>query len=1014
MIRRIALIALLVLAIGLAVLWFARRSIADDVIAQQLTKSGVPARFKVTEIGFGWQRIEQISLGDPMAPDLTADWAEVRLTADWNGVHADAIRAAGVRLRGTLVDGRISWGALDRLIPKSGGGPFVLPDLDVTLDDARIALATPWGPVGAKLEGHGGLRNGFAGKLAAVMPAATIGTCTARQATAYVDLTMRQGEPRLQGPVRVQSASCAGTSVGPASVGVDASLSKSFDAWRGQAALDVSGLTNGQVKAGQVTGSVTFEGTEAATTGRAQLASANVLAGASRLSGVSLDGSYALRGNAFDSTGAVKVARAVPDARLVAGLPGLLAKAAPTPVGPLAAQLGSAVAAAARGAAIDVTYALTSGEGGTSAKLATINARTNSGAVLQIAGGQGVRIGAAGLFADTHATLSGGGFPKIDADIRRKINGESQGLVRVAPLSAGDARLGLGPLRFLARGNGYVRIATVATLDGSFDSGRVEGLTAPLVIARLPDGRVIANPGCGPVKFARFRLETLTLAPATLNVCATGPSLTDGATVASPALRGTIGTTPLDARAASAKLSFGDGRFGLGTVKVRLGSGDRVTAIDATTLDGTMRGGALAGNFTGVVGTIAKVPLLVDAGAGNWAFAKGVLDLKGTATVSDADPHPRFNPLTADGLTLRLAHGLITANSVLRQPSSGIEVAKIDLTHELGKGIGHATLDVADLRFGKSLQPEALTRLTLGVIANVQGAVSGRSDIRWSPDGVKSTGRFSTSDLDFAAAFGPVDGASGTIEFTDLLGLVTAPGQVATIGSVNPGIPVLAGQIIYHLEAGQKIAVEGGRWPFAGGALVLEPTLLDMSEAQERRLTFRVDGLDAAQFIQTLQFENLNATGLFDGKIPMIFDAQGGRIEGGEIAARNGGTLSYVGDVTNAPLNGYARMAFDALKSIRYRNLVIGLNGPLDGEMVSTINFRGVNQNPDSKPKGFIARQLAGLPFKFNIVVRAPFRQLLSTARTFQDPTLILKRLNELPPAIMPDPIQPAESEKRP
>ena len=42
--------------------------------------------------------------------------------------------------------------------------------------------------------------------------------------------------------------------------------------------------------------------------------------------------------------------------------------------------------------------------------------------------------------------------------------------------------------------------------------------------------------------------------------------------------------------------------------------------------------------------------------------------------------------------------------------------------------------------------------------------------------------------LDFAAAFGPVKGASGTVVFTDLLGLTTAPGQVLAVQSVNPGI----------------------------------------------------------------------------------------------------------------------------------------------------------------------------------------------------------------------------------
>ncbi len=1009
MIRRIAYGLAIVVAIAVAVLWLSGRTIAESALANELAKRGVLARYRVAQIGFGWQRLEQVSIGDPARPDLTADWAEVHLVADWNGVHADAVRARGVRLSGRFADGRMSWGALDRLIPKVSGGPFALPDIDVTLDDGRVALATPWGAVGAKIDGRGGLRDGFAGKLALVMPTLVISGCSAKAVTAYVDLKMREGAPGVTGPVRMARADCAGTSLGASSIAVDASLSTTLDAWRGHATLDLRGLTNRDTRAAQVTGVVGFDGSAAATTGQLAVASPSLRTGSHRLDGVTIKGRYAVHGTMLESQGAVHVAQAVPGAGMIAQMPMLLDRARGTPLAPLAAQIGTALTAAARGGAIDANYAVKGDGGQTSVLVDTLEVRSASGALLTVKGGQGMRLGTAGLFADTHATLTGGGFPKIDADIRRTPDGESRGLVHLAPLGAGDTRLAMGPVRFRALPNGYVRIATVAALDGAFDSGRVDGLTMPLVAARLADGRIVVNPGCGPVAFSRFTLENVVLTPARLEVCASDRGLTDELSVALPVLHGRIGSTPLDARAGSARINMGTGYFALAKIAVRLGSDARVTRIEGAKLDGTMRGGALAGQFAGVSGAIGKVPLLVDGGAGSWQLNKGVFDLRGTATVSDDNPAPRFNPLTADVLTLRLAHNQIIAKAILRQPGTGTAIATVDITHALGKGDGHATLDVADLRFGNSLQPEALTRLTLGVIANVKGAVSGRGEIDWTADGVTSTGRFSTDRLDFAAAFGPVDGARGTIAFTDLIGLVTAPGQVAVIDSINPGVPVLGGRVTYRLLAGQRIMVEGGRWPFAGGALVLEPTVLDMSEAQERRLTFTVQGLDAAQFIQTLQFENLAATGLFDGTIPMIFDAQGGRIEGGEIVARDGGTLSYVGDVSNAKLNSVAKMAFDALKSIRYRNLSVGLNGPLDGEMVSTINFRGVNQNPASKPTGYIARQLAGLPFKFNIVIRAPFRQLLSTAQTFQDPSILLRRIPGLPPAI-----QPAESEKRP
>ncbi|MEG8052507.1 hypothetical protein QP185_03200 [Sphingomonas aerolata] len=75
------------------------------------------------------------------------------------------MRAGRVRLRGRLVGGRLSLGAIDRLLPAPSGKPFALPALDATVDDARMRLETPYGLVGLKLSGTGKLDNGFRARL---------------------------------------------------------------------------------------------------------------------------------------------------------------------------------------------------------------------------------------------------------------------------------------------------------------------------------------------------------------------------------------------------------------------------------------------------------------------------------------------------------------------------------------------------------------------------------------------------------------------------------------------------------------------------------------------------------------------------------------------------------------------------------------------------------------------------------------------------------------------------------
>ena len=227
------------------------------------------------------------------------------------------------------------------------------------------------------------------------------------------------------------------------------------------------------------------------------------------------------------------------------------------------------------------------------------------------------------------------------------------------------------------------------------------------------------------------------------------------------------------------------------------------------------------------------------------------------------------------------------------------------------------------------------------------------------------------------------------------------------------------GVVRYRLVPALKLAIEGAEWPFAGGQLTLRPTTLDFSETAARELTFDIAGLDAAKFVNKLEFANINATGVFDGTLPMVFDRDGGRVVGGRLVSRApGGTLSYVGEVSNASLGVWGDIAFDALKSIQYEGMTIGLDGRIDGEMVSNIRFAGVSRGTiEPVATGLIARvggQLASrlqrIPFIFNIRITAPFRGLIAMARSFDDPSLLIE--DRLGPGFETT-VQPSSSEDR-
>ncbi|HEX6660403.1 MAG TPA: YdbH domain-containing protein, partial [Sphingomicrobium sp.] len=312
----------------------------------------------------------------------------------------------------------------------------------------------------------------------------------------------------------------------------------------------------------------------------------------------------------------------------------------------------------------------------------------------------------------------------------------------------------------------------------------------------------------------------------------------------------------------------------------------------------------------------------------------------------------------------------------------------VTIEHRLSTGSGHATLDVPALTFGSALQPDELSRLTEGVIALVKGTISGQGRINWDSTGhVTSTGDFSTAHLDLAAPFGPVTGLRGTMHFDDLLKLTTPPGQVIRAESINPGILVENGVIHYQLLPDNLVKIERGDWPFMGGRLILHETVLNFGRPTAKRLTFEVVGLDAKTFVDSLGFKELTATGTFDGVLPMIFDENGGRIVGGRLDARPpGGTLSYVGIVNRSNLGMLGNVAFNALKELRYRSMIIRLDGDLAGEFATRLTIEQLGLAGQGGISKIIQGAFRNVPFRFNISIKGPFRSLIQTAKSYRDP----------------------------
>jgi hypothetical protein len=988
-------------------IWVAREPIADRFISDELGSRGVPARYQIDAIGFRSERLSNVVIGDPANPDLTAKKVEVLLGYGWSGPYVTEIRAEGVRLYGRFIDDRLSFGALDKFRDPTSTDPFALPDLTVVLRDARARVETPWGNVGAALNGGGNLRRDFTGKLALVAPSIAAAGCSGRDVSFYGTLLVRDVRPQLVGPLRGSGLSCADGAVTAASpqVALDLSLSEDLQSWKGEADASVAAFDAGPVRADRLGLLAKFEGTAAATkidvdADMARVSGADFAAGM-----VSINAKGVVGRAAPKLDGQIRFVRASGSAAMRRALTESVGSFAETPLGPLATKASAALSRmlADVGGSADFTLA---GEGDL-ARIDLVAPQLASASGARFTGSPDSRIsyvyGSAqpAVLAAGRWSFGGGDLPTGSISLDRRGDGSVAGLANLAPYQSEGARLALAPVRFSGDRSGLLRFTTRAELSGRLAGGRIERLSVPLNGFLAPTGALALDGGCSRVSADRIVLSGFQIGRSAIDLCSRpgAPLLSAGpgglrgqVRIPGVNLRGTSGGSPFVVTSGPANVDLTAMRWSLALADFRLGEGESVTRFSAQSIAGRATAQGMVGELVGASGKIGAVPLNISEIAGAWRWADGALTLNGGLLLTDAAPEARFAPLVSNDATLRFADGLIDAKAAFNERSTGTKILDTIIRHRLADSSGSADLLVKELRFDERFQPDQLTSLALGVVANVRGSVVGDGRIEWTADGVTSRGTFATADASLAAAFGPVSGLTSTLTFDDLIGLRSAPGQIAKIREINPGIPVLDGEIEYQLLGDNRVRVEGGSWPFAGGQLLLHPTTLDFGAEQTRRLSFDIVEVDAAVFLQSFGFDNINATGKFDGTLPVEFSGLGGRIVGGRIDSRaGGGTLAYVGELSNRNLGVIANFAFGALRSLKYDDLTIVLNGDLDGEMVTDIRFGGVGQG-EGATRNFLTNAVARIPLVFNVKITAPFRQLLTSAKGFYDPSLLIEQ----------------------
>src|SRR4051794_38469668 len=271
----VALAILVLLVVAIAAVWIERRPIAIHFLKGEFERRGVQATYHLDRVGFRTQQVTNLMIGDPRRPDVVARYAQIQMRLKWNGgFEVYRIVARGVRLRGRLIHGKVSWGQIDKLLPPPTNKPFELPNFVLDVADSSIALATPFGPVGVALEGTGKLSGGFKGRAAVTSPRLVPGRCGAFNLRANVAVAVVARRPQADGPVTLDRFACPVSHFDVVAPRFDAkaSFNEAFTSVDGSGRMAIQALTAGANGLAAFAGDITYKGPLTDVRGRVRLA----------------------------------------------------------------------------------------------------------------------------------------------------------------------------------------------------------------------------------------------------------------------------------------------------------------------------------------------------------------------------------------------------------------------------------------------------------------------------------------------------------------------------------------------------------------------------------------------------------------------------------------------------------------------------------------------------------------------------------------------------------------------
>jgi hypothetical protein len=366
----------------------------------------------------------------------------------------------------------------------------------------------------------------------------------------------------------------------------------------------------------------------------------------------------------------------------------------------------------------------------------------------------------------------------------------------------------------------------------------------------------------------------------------------------------------------------------------------------------------------------------------------------------DAAETRRFNPIRADG-RLALSGGIWTGTLDAATPV-GQPLGQITVRHDVARAKGRAEINASKLTFAEGgLQPGELSPMAAWA-TQASGLASFTGLFAWDADGMTSQGRLTAQGLDFTSPVGFVATLDGTVDFTSLSPLVSAPAQTLKIVRIESLVPLEGVAAAFSLGA-DALHIASAAFAAAKGRVSIEPIDVPLDTDKPIRGVIVVEHLDLGALIAASSLvEKIQLDAVVDGRLPFDYGPKGFRFLDGHMGAIQPGRLTIArgaltqvqaGEATAPgaplpPVNAIQDFAYQAMENLAFETLEAGINSTDQGRLAVLFHIKGEHDpRVAEKAKVGLMDLLRGRAFNKRIALPAktPVNLTLDTSLNFDE-----------------------------